>query len=240
MLELLDLEKAFRRPVVRGVSLRVRPGEVVGLLGANGAGKSTLFRLAIGALRPDAGRVRLGERDVTAAPTHVRARWGLGYLPQQRSVFAGLTVEEHLLLVLEQRGLPRRARRTRGAALLERFGLLPKARELGSSLSGGQQRRLEVARALAAEPRILLLDEPFANVDPIATGEIGDLVAGLRADGVGVLITDHDHRQVLSHVDQAVVMHDGEVIARGSPKEVRQDARVQAAYLGPTRSASPW
>ncbi|MGM0412847.1 MAG: LPS export ABC transporter ATP-binding protein [Pseudomonadota bacterium] len=229
-----DLTKSFRgRQVVAGVSLEVGAAEVVGLLGPNGAGKTTSFYMIVGLIAADSGRVELDGEDLTAAPMHLRARRGLGYLPQEASVFRKLTVADNLLGVLElRRELDADARRARLEELLDDFqiGHLRDAR--GMSLSGGERRRVEIARALAAEPRFILLDEPFAGVDPISVGEIQTIIRSLRDRGIGVLITDHNVRETLGICERAYIVSAGEVIAGGPPATLLEDDQVRAVYLG--------
>jgi lipopolysaccharide export system ATP-binding protein len=222
-----------RRQVVRDVSLEVAQGEVVGLLGPNGAGKTTSFYLVVGLIGADGGSVELAGRDVTHLPMHARARLGLGYLPQEPSVFRKLSVERNLLAVLETRpGLERAGRRLRAAALLRELGIAHLHDSPALALSGGERRRLEIARALALEPRVMLLDEPFAGVDPIAVSDIKRIVGHLRERGIGVLITDHNVRETLDICDRAYIINEGQVIAQGSPAELLQNAEVRAVYLG--------
>jgi lipopolysaccharide export system ATP-binding protein len=229
-----NLAKRFRRrQVVRDVSLDLDGGEVVGLLGPNGAGKTTSFYMVVGLIDPDAGVVLLGDQDITQLPMHARARRGLGYLPQEPSVFRRLSVEQNLLAVLEaQPGLSRAERRLRCADLLRELGIAHLDDTPALALSGGERRRLEIARALAVEPRHMLLDEPFAGVDPIAVGEIKKIVAHLRGRGIGVLITDHNVRETLDICDRAYIINEGQVIAHGSPRELLESPEVREVYLG--------
>jgi lipopolysaccharide export system ATP-binding protein len=218
--------------VVDGVSLHVEPGEVVGLLGANGAGKTTTFYMIIGLERADAGRIRLGERDITRLPMYLRARLGVGYLPQEPSVFRRMTVEENILAVLETLGLRRRERLKRLEELLAELGIGHVRRTRGDSLSGGERRRTEIARALATEPQFILLDEPFAGIDPKAVDEIQGMIRYLRDRGIGILITDHNVRETLGVTDRAYIMADGRIFRQGPPLELTQDADVRRLYLG--------
>ncbi|HET9594839.1 MAG TPA: LPS export ABC transporter ATP-binding protein [Anaeromyxobacteraceae bacterium] len=227
------LVKSYRRRrVVDGVSFEVRPGEVVGLLGPNGAGKTTSFNMVVGLVAPDAGRVRLGEEDVTGLPMHRRARRGVGYLPQEASIFRKLTVRENFTAVLEALGVGRAERDRRAGALLEEFRLGHVADSAGETLSGGERRRAEVARSLLSGPRHILFDEPFAGVDPIAVGELQRLIAALRDRGLGVLLTDHNVREALGICDRAYVLSSGTILVEGTPAEIAASHRARAAYLG--------
>jgi len=228
------LEKHYhRKPVVDGVSLHVDEGEVVGLLGPNGAGKTTCFYMIMGLVSADAGSIVLGGRDLTQKPMHVRARNGLGYLAQEPSVFRHLDVEDNILAVLEIRGgMDRAARLERCEALLHEFGIEHLRKKPAISLSGGERRRLEIARALATEPRIILLDEPFAGVDPISVGEIQQAVARLAAREIAVLITDHNVRETLGICERAYILADGAVLAQGTPDEILANPEVRSRYLG--------
>jgi lipopolysaccharide export system ATP-binding protein len=229
-LEAVNLEKSFRgRKAVDGVSLGVAPGEVVSLLGPNGAGKTTAFKLMLGLLRPDAGTVSFGG-PLDGLPLHARARRGLGYLPQGASVFRGLTARDNLLAVLEARG--HASPKERARELLERFGLAGLADSRASTLSGGERRRLEFARALASEPKLLLVDEPFAGVDPIAAREIASAIADLRRDGVGVLLTDHTVREALRASDRVYIIAAGRVVEHGTPAQILDSEIAKRTYLG--------
>jgi len=221
-----------RRKVVDGVSLRVERGEVVGLLGPNGAGKTTTFNMVVGLLRPHAGRVLLGGRDITGLPMHLRARAGLGYLPQEASIFRKLTVRDNFLAVLEMMALSRTERERRASALLEEFGLGHVADSLGEVLSGGERRRAEIARSLIRGPSFILFDEPFAGIDPIAVHEIQRQIASLRERGLGVLITDHNVRDTLDICDRAYVIADGRILEEGPPRAIATSARARQVYLG--------
>jgi lipopolysaccharide export system ATP-binding protein len=228
-----SLDKSYRgRRVVHDVSVRIAPGEVVGLLGPNGAGKTTSFYLILGLVPADGGRVLLDGRDITSSPMYVRAREGIGYLPQEASVFRRLTVEENLLAVLELKGLDAEAAHERSRALLDEFGLARVARTPGYALSGGERRRVEIARALALDPRYMLLDEPFAGIDPIAVGELQRIVSGLKSRGLGVLITDHNVRETLQIVDRAYIISQGRIFRHGTPQDLAGDADVRRVYLG--------
>ncbi len=227
------LVKAYRkRTVVSGVSIAVHPGEVVGLLGPNGAGKTTTFSMAVGLVRPDAGQVFFAGNDVTKHPMYKRARAGMAYLPQEPSVFRELTVKQNLLAVLEYQPLTRAEREHRAAKLLDELAITHLANSLALTLSGGERRRTEIARALATEPRVFLLDEPFAGIDPIAVADLQDTVAALAEKGIGVLITDHNVRETLRIADRAYILHGGKVLAEGAPEVIAADERVREIYLG--------
>jgi lipopolysaccharide export system ATP-binding protein len=222
-----------RREVLHGVGLSVDADEVVGLLGPNGAGKTTCFYLIVGLIAADAGLISLDERDITFLPMHARARQGLGYLAQEPSVFRKLSARDNLLAVLEtRRDLDRDGRERRCVRLLEDLGIAHVADSLALSLSGGERRRLEIARALAADPKVMLLDEPFAGVDPIAVGDIKSIVSHLRERHIGILITDHNVRETLDICDRAYIISEGRVIAEGTPSELLDNAEVRAVYLG--------
>ncbi len=233
-LEAERLSKRFRgRPVVRDVSLQVTSGEVVGLLGPNGAGKTTSFYMIVGLINADAGRIRLGDEDLTRAPMHIRARAGVGYLPQEASIFRKLSVADNIMAILEtRRDLGRTGRRARLDNLLEELSIGHIRDAIGLSLSGGERRRVEIARALAAEPAFMLLDEPFAGIDPISIGDIRAIVRHLQARGIGILITDHNVRETLGICDRAYIMSDGEVIAAGDADTVLANEQVRRVYLG--------
>jgi len=228
------LSKRYRgRDVVQDVSVSVSAGEVVGLLGPNGAGKTTCFYMIVGLVRADQGTIRLGERELGRLPMHGRARLGLGYLPQEASVFRKLTVAENIMAILQaRRDLDRRAREARLGELLDELSINHIKDNVGLSLSGGERRRVEIARALAAEPRFMLLDEPFAGIDPISIGDIRNIIRHLQERGIGVLITDHNVRETLSICDRAYILSDGSVIAQGDRDAVLSDRRVREVYLG--------
>jgi len=236
MSELLveHLHKRYRsRKVVNDVSLNVRTGEVVGLLGPNGAGKTTCFYMIVGLIRCDQGAIRIDEHDITAAPVHERARAGLGYLPQEASVFRQLTVEQNILAVLESRpGMGKPERLARMNELLDELHIGHLRKNTGISLSGGERRRVEIARALALEPRFMLLDEPFAGVDPISVVDIQQIIQHLIDRDIGVLITDHNVRETLGICSRACILSDGSVIAEGTPDDILQHDQVRAVYLG--------
>jgi len=232
-LEAICIGKAFGgRTVLRDVSLRLRRGEAVGLLGPNGAGKTTCFYIISGLLAPDAGYVALDGRDVTDLPVYRRARLGIGYLPQEASIFRGLTVEQNIRSVLEVVEKDRGRRRQRLEQLLEEFSITHLRRSAALALSGGERRRCEIARALAADPRFILLDEPLAGIDPIAVADIRELVLHLKDRGIGVLITDHNVRETLGIVDRAYIIHDGRVLMEGKPDEIVAHEDVRRVYLG--------
>jgi lipopolysaccharide export system ATP-binding protein len=227
------LVKAYKgRTVVSGVTIRVCGGEVVGLLGPNGAGKTTSFRMTMGIVRPDGGEVFFEGVEVTREPMFRRARRGMGYLAQEPSVFRRLSVEDNVLAVLELRKLRRRDRRRRVNALLEEFGLAGLRRSTAETLSGGECRRLEIARALAVEPKLLLLDEPFSGIDPITVQEIQTILEKLREKGIGILLTDHNVRETLQITDRAYIIDHGEILLEGTPSSVVSDPRVRRVYLG--------
>src|SRR6476619_4022670 len=221
-----------RRRVVDDVSLEVGKGEVVGLLGANGAGKTTTFYMIVGLERPDNGTVSLGGRDVTRLPMYLRARLGLGYLPQEPSIFRKLTTAQNILAVLETMSLSRRERLTRLEELLEEFGIAHVRNTRGDALSGGERRRTEIARALATEPQYILLDEPFAGIDPKAVDDIQNVILYLRGRGIGILITDHNVRETLGVTDRAYIMAEGKIFRSGKPQDLTDDAEVRRLYLG--------
>ncbi|MGA9525867.1 MAG: LPS export ABC transporter ATP-binding protein [Myxococcaceae bacterium] len=228
------LQKTFRRRrVVDGVSFSVRQGEVVGLLGPNGAGKTTSFNMVVGMVRPDGGVIRLDDLDLTGMPMHRRARRGVGYLPQESSIFRKLTVRENFLAVFElQKKLDGNARKERTDALLEEFGLTHVADSLGEQLSGGERRRAEIARSLIPNPRFILFDEPFAGVDPINVGDLQKQIALLRDRGIGVLITDHSVRDTLRICDRAYIIAQGRILEEGTPAQIASSERARRVYLG--------
>ena len=232
-LSIVSLAKSYdKRSVLADVSLSVARGEVVGLLGPNGAGKTTCFYSIMGLVKPDSGRIMLNGEDITRMPMYRRAILGLGYLPQETSIFRGLTVEKNIAAVLELVEPDRTARRARLDQLLDEFGLTRLRGSPAMALSGGERRRAEIARALAANPSIMLLDEPFAGIDPISIGDIRDLVKELKTRSIGVLITDHNVRETLDIVDRACIIYDGRVLFAGSPAELVADADVRRLYLG--------
>ena len=232
-LEVRSIAKAYdRRAVLHDVSLEVRRGEVVGLLGPNGAGKTTCFYSVMGLVKPDRGRIFLDGRDITDLPMYRRAILGLGYLPQETSIFRGLDVEENIMAVLEVSEPEAHVRSDRLETLLSEFGLTALRASPAMALSGGERRRCEIARALAAEPTIMLLDEPFAGIDPISISDIRELVRELKSRGIGVLITDHNVRETLDIVDRACIIYDGQVLFQGTPEALVADQEVRRLYLG--------
>ncbi|MCW2315038.1 lipopolysaccharide export system ATP-binding protein [Rhodoblastus acidophilus] len=233
MLNVHHLGKAYKaRRVVEDVSLNVRRGEAVGLLGPNGAGKTTVFYMITGLVKPDKGMIELDGHDVTGLPMYRRARLGIGYLPQEASIFRGLTVEENIRAVLEIAEPDRGRRAQQLEALLEEFDIKRLRHSPSIALSGGERRRCEIARALASNPSFMLLDEPFAGIDPIAVGDIQDLVHHLKGRGIGVLITDHNVRETLGLIDRAYIIHSGHVLTEGGPDEIVSNPDVRRHYLG--------
>jgi lipopolysaccharide export system ATP-binding protein len=228
-----DLTKSFGgRTVVRGVSLDIQSGEVVGLLGPNGAGKTTTFSMVVGLTAPDSGRVLLDGSDVTEDPMYIRARKGIGYLPQEASIFRGLTVEQNIMAILETVDTNGADRRTRLRDLLSELGLTPLAKSPAYTLSGGERRRVEITRALVISPMFMLLDEPFAGIDPIAVTDIQQIIFHLKSRGIGVLITDHNVRETLRITDRAYIVHDGVIFRSGTPDSLAADEEVKRIYLG--------
>lgn len=221
------------REVVRGVSVKITQGEVVGLLGPNGAGKTTTFYMIVGLVAPDAGRVCMDTQDISRVPMYLRARhYGVSYLPQEPSVFRKLTVEENILAVLETQQLNWEARRTRTASLLSRLNLTHVQKTQGYALSGGERRRVEIARCLCIQPAFILLDEPFSGIDPIAVLDLQQIIFDLKSDGIGVLITDHNVRETLNVTDRAYIMAEGRIFREGTPGELGRDPEVRRIYLG--------
>jgi lipopolysaccharide export system ATP-binding protein len=227
------LTKSYNgRTVVRDVDVNVASGEIVGLLGPNGAGKTTTFGMVVGLIGADRGRVLLDDHDVTADAMYVRARKGIGYLPQEPSIFRGLSVEKNLLSILETLPLDAEERRTRMTELLSELNLTPLARAKAYTLSGGERRRVEITRALVNRPKFMLLDEPFAGIDPIAVADIQKIIAHLKARGIGVLVTDHNVRETLRITDRAYIVHDGVIFRSGTPDSLAADDEVKRIYLG--------
>ena len=228
-----ELVKSYGgRTVVRGVSLDVSSGEIVGLLGPNGAGKTTTFYMTVGLTPPDAGRVVLDNEDVTDDPMYVRARKGIGYLPQEPSIFRGLTVEQNIMAILETLDLDSAGRRRRLEELLAELNLGSLAKSPAHTLSGGERRRVEITRALVVSPRFMLLDEPFAGIDPIAVTDLQKIIFHLKERGIGVLITDHNVRETLRITDRAYIVHDGAIFRSGTPEQLAADEDVRSIYLG--------
>tara|TARA_Y100001960_G_C14402553_1_gene694139 strand:- start:31 stop:702 length:672 start_codon:yes stop_codon:yes gene_type:complete len=218
--------------VVDNISLKIKRGEIVGLLGPNGAGKTTTFYMVVGLVKPDGGRVKLDNEDLTSHPMFARARKGISYLPQEPSIFRKLTVEENIIAVLESLNISSFERKKRARSLLRELNILHIKNAKSYSLSGGERRRVEISRALAMSPSFILLDEPFAGIDPIAVADIQSIVSHLKQKGIGVLITDHNVRETLSITDRAYIINSGKIIASGLPSEVAQDEKVKEIYLG--------
>jgi lipopolysaccharide export system ATP-binding protein len=221
-----------RRTVVRGIDLNVKPGEVVGLLGPNGAGKTTSFQMIMGLVRPKEGTVLLDEKDVTKKPMYERARLGIGYLAQEPSIFRRLTVEENLMAILQMRDFPGEDKTAKMNGLLQELGLEKLRKQMASTLSGGEKRRCEVARALVINPKYLLLDEPFVGIDPLAVADLQSVVGSLKAKGIGVLITDHNVRETLQIVDRAYIVYEGQVRVEGTAREILGNPDARRFYLG--------
>ena len=228
-----DLTKSYSgRTVVKGVQLEIASGEVVGLLGPNGAGKTTTFSMVVGLTAPDSGRVLLNDADITDDPMYIRARKGIGYLPQEASIFRGLSVEQNILAILETLNLDGATRRARLRDLLAELSLTPLAKSPAYTLSGGERRRVEITRALVMAPMFMLLDEPFAGIDPIAVTDIQKIIFHLKERGIGVLITDHNVRETLRITDRAYIVHDGVIFRSGTPDGLAADEEVKRIYLG--------
>ena len=233
VLALNELVKIYRgRKVVDMVSLSVESGQVIGLLGPNGAGKTTTFYMAVGLVKPDGGSVRLNDNDLTASPMHIRARKGVGYLPQEASIFRKLTVRQNVLAILETMSLSQKDRRRRADQLLDELGILRLADQRASVLSGGERRRLEISRALATNPGFILLDEPFAGIDPLAVIDIKNIIDHLKARHIGILISDHNVRETLGACDSAYILNDGKVIEQGPPEKIAASDIARRIYLG--------
>lgn len=232
-LSAVDIHKRYgEREVVKGVSLYVQSGEIVGLLGPNGAGKTTTFYSLAGFIRPNQGRIMIDEEDVTALPMYLRSRKGLSYLAQEPTIFRGLTVEENLRAILERLHGSRLEQMRRVKELLTEFGLWPRRRQMASSLSGGEKRRLEVARAMISNPKLILLDEPFVGIDPITVAELKAVILKLKGRGIGVLITDHNVRETLPIIERAYLIHDGKILVDGSSEKLLNDPEARRLYLG--------
>jgi len=228
-----NLRKVYRgRAVVEDVSIEVHPGEIVGLLGPNGAGKTTSVYMVVGMTQPDAGKVFLGDEEITEVPMYLRARKGISYLPQEASVFRRLSVEDNIRAIFETTDLPPAVQEQRLEHLLQRFKLETVRKSPGYALSGGERRRVEIARALVISPEFILLDEPFAGIDPIAVGGIQEIVRHLKGEGIGVLITDHNVRETLKITDSAYIINNGEILRSGPPEQLSQDPQVRKIYLG--------
>jgi lipopolysaccharide export system ATP-binding protein len=233
ILEAKTLEKSYRkRRVVKSVNLSIETGEIVGLLGPNGAGKTTIFNMMVGLISPDSGGIYLSSEEVTSLPMYLRARKGISYLPQESSIFRKLTVEENILAILETLGLSATERQERLQILLRELNLTPLARHKAYTLSGGERRRVEITRALVISPKFILLDEPFAGIDPIAVLEIQRIIAHLKEQGIGVLITDHNVQETLEITDRAYLINEGEILESGTPEAIVESPRARIIYLG--------
>jgi lipopolysaccharide export system ATP-binding protein len=232
-LETVNVSKTYKgRAVVKDVNLSVGQGEVVGLLGPNGAGKTTTFYIIVGLTRPDSGSVRLGSHNITDLPMYMRAKNGIGYLPQEASVFRKLTVEANIMAILETLPMSKKERREKLETLLEEFGIGHVRKSLADTLSGGERRRVEIARSLVISPKFILLDEPFSGIDPITVIEIQKIIHHLKAKSIGVLITDHNVRETLQVTDRAYIINNGSIFRSGTPRELGNDAEVKRVYLG--------
>lgn len=232
-LKAVELKKIYRkREVVKNVNITIQKGETVGLLGPNGAGKTTTFYMIVGLIKPEAGKIFLNETDITFMPMHLRARQGIGYLPQESSVFRKMTVEENILAVLEFMKIPKKQRLEKKDMLLEEMNISQVAKNLGSQLSGGERRRVEIARALVSDPSFLLLDEPFAGIDPIRVIDIQNIIKKLKQKNIGVLITDHNVKETLEVVDRAYMISDGEIFLSGTAEKLANDETAKEIYLG--------
>jgi len=228
-----NIEKSYKgRKVVKGISIAVEQGEIVGLLGPNGAGKTTSFYMIVGLIKPQAGRILLDDIDITSFPMFKRAQNGIGYLAQEASVFRKLSVEENILSVLQLSKLPKKQQKEKMEALLEEFGLTHIRKSRGDLLSGGERRRTEISRALATDPKFVLLDEPFAGVDPVAVEDIQKIIAHLKKKNIGILITDHNVQETLAITDKTFLMFEGSILKAGTPEELAQDEMVRKVYLG--------
>ena len=234
LLSAINLQKSYSgQRIIKNVSIEVSQGQIVGLLGPNGAGKTTCFYMIVGLVKLDSGQVKINDHDASAMPIHERARLGIGYLPQEASIFRGLTVEDNILAILETRpDLDEKKRLAKLKKLLREFRIEEIKNNIGQSLSGGERRRVEIARALASEPNFILLDEPFAGVDPISVNDIKDTIRQLKSRGIGILITDHNVRDTLDICESAYIIGEGKVIAAGTPKEIISNSKVKDSYLG--------
>lgn len=233
VIETANLVKEYAdRRVVNNVSIRVEQGRIVGLLGPNGAGKTTTFYMIVGIIKPDSGTVTLDGQDISGLPMYMRARAGIGYLPQEASIFRKMTVEENILAILEANNVPEKARYEKMNALVEEFHIDHIRKNKGTELSGGERRRVEIARALATDPAFILLDEPFAGIDPIAVADIQNMIAHLAQRGIGILITDHNVRETLSIVDKAYILANGEILLHGDSETIANDPVARKYYLG--------
>ena len=234
LLSAINLQKSYSgQRIIKNVSIEVSQGQIVGLLGPNGAGKTTCFYMIVGLVKLDSGQVKINDHDASAMPIHERARLGIGYLPQEASIFRGLTVEDNILAILETRpDLDKKKRLAQLKKLLSEFRIEKIKNNIGQSLSGGERRRVEIARALASEPSFILLDEPFAGVDPISVNDIKDTIRQLKSRGIGILITDHNVRDTLDICESAYIIGEGKVIAAGTPKEIISNSKVKDSYLG--------
>jgi lipopolysaccharide export system ATP-binding protein len=228
-----DLVKIFgKKQVVKGITIQVKDGEVVGLLGPNGAGKTTTFYMLVGIIRPNGGSVFIGDKEITHWPLHRRAKNGISYLPQESSIFKKLTVRQNLMIILEYTGLSKKKRNEKADLLLDQLGISRLADQKAAFLSGGERRRLEIARALIQEPTFILLDEPFAGIDPLAVEDIQQIIRSLRKLGIGVLISDHNVRETLNICDRASIVYDGQIILEGTPGQIVDDPKARQIYLG--------
>lgn len=228
-----EIKKAYKgRQVVKGITVEVNQGEIIGLLGPNGAGKTTSFYMIVGLVKPDSGKVFLDDKEITKVPMYKRAKMGIGYLPQEVSVFRKLSVEDNIMSILQMTGLSKKQQKERLEELIDEFSLGHVRKNLGEKLSGGEKRRTEIARGLAVNPNFVLLDEPFAGVDPIAVEDIQSIVLKLRKKNIGILITDHNVQETLSIVDRAYLMFEGAILKSGTAEELSQDEQVKKVYLG--------
>jgi lipopolysaccharide export system ATP-binding protein len=233
MLSSQNLYKKYKyRMVVNGISIHVRQGEIVGLLGPNGAGKTTTFYMTVGLVKPYDGDVYLDDKKITKTPMYIRARSGIGYLPQESSIFRGLSVEKNLMAIAEMLPVPKKAQKEKVDKLLEDFGLTKLRKQLSSTLSGGEKRRLEIARALVNDPKFLLLDEPFVGIDPITVADIQQIISKLKTRGLGILITDHNVRETLEIIDRAYIIYEGKILLEGDAKKLIESPEAKKVYLG--------